>query len=48
MQSPTLIFDHIKKTVTVSQPGPMSEKQVQEALAAQRNQVTSAAGSRAR
>lgn len=48
MQSPTLIFDHIKKSVTVSQPGPTSEKQIQDALAAQRGQVTSAAGSRAR
>jgi hypothetical protein len=48
MQGPVVVFDHIRKSVTVSQPGPTSDKQVQEALAAQRGQVTSAAGSPAR
>lgn len=47
MQSPTVIFDHIKKTVTVAQVG-LTDRQVQEVLAAQRGQVTSAAGSPAR
>lgn len=48
MQSPIVIFNHITKSVTVAKPGPVHEQQVQEALAAQRSQITSAAGSRAR
>jgi hypothetical protein len=48
MQSPVIVFDHINKKVLVAQTAPNADKRVQEALAAQGKQVTSASGSPAR
>ncbi|MDP2711049.1 MAG: hypothetical protein Q8O56_07500 [Solirubrobacteraceae bacterium] len=48
MQSPIMVFDHVKQTVTVVAQGSVSDKKVVEALAAQRGQVTSSGGSPAR
>lgn len=45
MQSPIIVFDHIHKTVTVAQQGPVYDKKVEEVLAGQREQVTSTGGS---
>jgi hypothetical protein len=47
MESPIIIFDHVNKLVTVAQQGAHDTK-VDEALAAQREQVTSAGGAPAR
>jgi hypothetical protein len=48
MQSPILIFDHVNQNVAVVQPGPVHDKRVQAALAAQRAQLTSSGTSPAR
>jgi hypothetical protein len=47
MESPIIIFDHVNKVVTIAQQG-IHDKKVDEALAAQRQQVTSAGGIPAR
>jgi hypothetical protein len=48
MQAPIVIFDHVKKVVTVVQQGPAYDKNVEEALTALRGQVTTASGTSAR
>lgn len=48
MQNPIIVFDHVKKVVTVAQPGPVYNRKMVEALAAQRAQVTGSAGKPAR
>jgi hypothetical protein len=48
MQSPIIIFDHIERNVVVGQQGLSHDKKIQEALAAQRDQVTSSGSSPAR
>jgi hypothetical protein len=47
MESSIIIFDHVNKIVTVARQGAHDAK-VDEALAAQREQVTSAGGAPAR
>jgi hypothetical protein len=47
MEGPIIIFDHVNKMVPVAQQG-AHDKKVDEALAAQREQVTSAGGVPAR
>lgn len=44
MQSPTIVYDHIAKTVTAVQAGPMPDKKLAAVLAAQRDQVTTSSG----
>ncbi len=44
MQSPVIIFDHVNKVVTVAHQGSGDDKKVEEVLAAQRDQVTTAGG----
>ena len=44
MQSPIVVFDHIKKTVTMSPQGPVQDRAVEDVLAGLRQQVTSASG----
>jgi len=48
MQSPIIVFDHIRKVVTVAQPGPTYDKTVAEVAAAQAGQVTSSGDNPAR
>jgi hypothetical protein len=39
MQSPIVVFDHIRKVVTTLQTGPRPDKRLAELLAEQREQV---------
>jgi len=39
MQSPIIVFDHIRKTVFTVQIGPGTDKRLDEVLAAQREQI---------
>jgi hypothetical protein len=39
MQSPIIVFDHIKKTVVSIPTGPAADKRLAEVLASQRDQV---------
>jgi hypothetical protein len=48
MQTPIILFDHVKGEVFVTQKDALAEKRVQESRAAQMKQVTSSAGSPAR
>jgi hypothetical protein len=45
MQTPIILFDHIKGEVFVTQNDALAERRVQEFRAAQMKQVTSSAGS---
>jgi hypothetical protein len=47
MESPIIIFDHVNKMVTIAQQG-AHDKKLDEAMAAQREQVTTASGVPAR
>lgn len=48
MQSPIMVFDHVKQSVTIVQQGAANDKKVTDVLAAQREQVTSSGSSAAR
>ena len=39
MQSPIIVFDHIRKVVATVQTGPRPDKRIADILAAQRNQI---------
>lgn len=39
MQSPLIVFDHIKKTAVTLQTGPGADRQLDEVLESQRRQV---------